>query len=385
MERKLPIGIQGFEKLRSENYVYVDKTRYIYNLVHSSSSNFLSRPRRFGKSLLLSTLRSYWEGKKNLFKGLEIEQLESANADAWKDHPVFYFDFNGENYKKSSLESVLDSQLKDWEDLYGNQYQDRSLGDRFQKLLEMAFAKTGLRSVVLVDEYDKPLLDVLDDKAKEEHNKEVFKSFFSVLKKADESIQFVLITGVTKFNKVSIFSDLNQLNDISLNKDFSAVCGITEEEIKTFFGKEISELSSSKNISIENCYTLLKKRYDGYYFHPFGIPVYNPFSLLKAFYEKDFGSYWFETGTPTFLVKMVKDLAFDIRKMTDRTLYVSESKLSNYKADSVDLIPLLYQTGYLSISDFDERLSRFTLSFPNEEVEYGFLECLLPEYVPDVQ
>lgn len=178
---------------------------------------------------------------------------------------------------------------------------------------------------------------------------------------------------------------MNQLNDISLNKDFSAVCGITEEEIKTFFGKEVSELSSSKNISIENCYTLLKKRYDGYYFHPFGIPVYNPFSLLKAFYEKDFGSYWFETGTPTFLVKMVKDLAFDIRKMTDRTLYVSESKLSNYKADSVDLIPLLYQTGYLSISDFDERLSRFTLSFPNEEVEYGFLECLLPEYVPDVQ
>lgn len=382
MVSKLPIGIQGFEKLRNDNFLYIDKSEYIYNLVHNNVPYFLSRPRRFGKSLLLSTLRAYWEGKKELFDGLKITALEGNNAEAWKKYPVFYFDFNGENYNTSSIEEVLEQHLMGWEDIYGNKYQGESLGFRFEKLLEMAYKKTGLRCVVLVDEYDKPLLDVINDSIKENHTKDVFKGFFSRLKKADEFVQFVFITGVSKFHKVSIFSDLNQLRDISLNKEYSGICGITDEELNFYFKDEIKRLSENQKMTVKECISVLKSTYDGYCFHPSGVNVYNPYSILNAFSDGEFGSYWFETGTPTFLIKKIRESSFDIRKFTNGTLYADESVLKDYTGDNPDPVPLLFQTGYLTIADYDKRLNRYTLRFPNDEVAYGFLKCLIPEYIP---
>ncbi len=381
MDRKLPVGIQGYEKLRTDNFLYVDKTKYIYQLVHNNVPYFLSRPRRFGKSLLLSTMKAYWEGKRELFSGLEIERLERNEEDAWSPYPVFYFDFNGDNYNETPIETVLDGMLCDWEEIYGSQYQQRTLGDRFQKVLELAVEKTGRRCVVLIDEYDKPLLDTIDNSELQTHVKDVFKGFFSRLKKADESIQFIFITGVSKFHKVSIFSDLNQLKDISLDEDYSALCGITDEEIAEYFMPEVESLADRQKISVEECLDMLKTQYDGYYFNYSGKGVYNPYSLLSALFSRNFGSYWFETGTPTYLVEQVKKNAFDLRKFTDKTIYASDSVLKDYTGDSLDLVPLLYQTGYLTISDYDRDKKRYTLCFPNEEVKYGFLESLMPSYV----
>ncbi|MBR2765682.1 MAG: AAA family ATPase, partial [Blautia sp.] len=237
--------------------------------------------------------------------------------------------------------------------------------------------------VVLVDEYDKPLLDLIENRELETHTKKVFKGFFSRLKKADEYIQFIFITGVSKFHKVSIFSDLNQLRDISMSEDYAGLCGITENDIVEYFGEEVRQLADRQNISIEQCLTGLKKHYDGYHFHPAGTAVYNPYSLLGAFLDKEFGSYWYETGTPSFLVKKLKETEFDVRKFTDRTLYASEGMLKDYTGDSPDPVPLLYQTGYLTIVAYDNTVREYTLAFPNEEVKYGFIESLMPEYVSD--
>ena len=378
--QKLPIGIQGFEKLVSNHFLYVDKTDYVYKLVKNNVPYFLSRPRRFGKSLLLSTLRAYWEGKKHLFKGLAIDKLE----DSWTPYPVFYIDFNGHSYKDISLEAVLDEHLRSWEALYGTQYQSFSLGERFYKLLVQAYAKEQRGCVILVDEYDKPLLDVIDNSDLQSHNKDIFKGFFSTLKRADEFIQFVFITGITKFSKVSIFSDLNQLRDISLNEEFAGICGISDAELTNYFSEEIAVLSAQQSLSYEECLEALRRTYDGYHFHPNSYGVYNPFSLLNAFSNLEFGSYWFESGTPTFLVKQVKSTGFDVRKITDQTLYASEAMLSGSNFEQPDLLSMLYQTGYLTISNFDSRKRRYTLSFPNEEVKYGFLECLMPAFTPVV-
>lgn len=383
MNRKLPVGIQAFAKLRTDDFLYVDKTEYIYNLAHNNIPYFLSRPRRFGKSLLLSTMKAYWEGKKELFSGLRIEELEADNPDAWKQYPVFYFDFNGINYsEKGGLEDSLNIQLKRLEKKYGSADEGASLSERFQNLLITANEMTGLRCVVLVDEYDKPLLDAIEEKEIQEHNKDVFKGFFSTLKSFDEYIHFIFITGVTKFHKVSIFSDLNQLRDISLSREYAGMCGITEDEMNRYFTNEIKGLAEEQNITHEKCLELLKQTYDGYRFHPDGKSVYNPFSILNSFISNDFGSYWFETGTPTFLMKKVRDTGFDVRKLTDHTIFANEAALKDYTGDSLDLVPLLYQTGYLTIFDFDRQRRRYTLCFPNEEVKYGFLECLMPCFVP---
>ena len=383
-ERNLPAGIQDFEKLREFHSVYVDKTEYVYKLVKTSVPFFLSRPRRFGKSLLLSTIAAYWEGKKELFNGLKIEQLEADNKEAWKAHPVFYFDFSGKNYTKENLlEEVLDTRLKRWEKQYGCTIDSTDLGVRFENLLITAHKETGLRCVVLIDEYDKPLLDLVDKPERQEQNKALFKGFFSNLKNCDAHIRFIFITGVTKFHKVSIFSDLNQLIDISLNEEYATICGITEDELKTFFMPEIETLAVKRNMDVETCLQTLKKQYDGYHFHQDAQGVYNPFSLLNAFFSKEFSSYWFETGTPTFLVKRLKALDFDVRKFSSKTLYASDSMLRDYSADNPDPIPLLYQTGYLTIVDYDPAGREYTLAFPNNEVKYGFLECFMPEYVND--
>ena len=383
MVRKLPIGVQGFESLRKDKYLYVDKTKYIYDLAHSGKQYFLSRPRRFGKSLFLSALKAYWEGKKELFEGLDIERLEADNPEAWQPHPVFYFDFNGVNYsEETALEDTLDEWLREWEAVYGGDG-SRSLGERFRKILANAAKKYGRRCVVLVDEYDKSLLEALHNPDLEEHNKKVFKGFFSTLKRYDDYLQFVFITGVTKFSKVSIFSDLNQLNDISLNLQYSAICGITEKEMRSAFMPEVEAVAARQQITVEECLAKLRKTYDGYHFYQNTEGVYNPFSLLKAFYDKGFGSYWFETGTPSFLVKEIQKSRFDVKKFTDGMLYSNEKALSDYRIDNPDMVPLLYQSGYLTIAGYDAAKQRFTMGFPNDEVKYGFLDCLLPAYAPE--
>lgn len=383
MAAKLPVGIQDFEGLRKDGYIYVDKTEYIYSLVQEGKPYFLSRPRRFGKSLFLSTIKAFWEGKKELFSGLAIEKLEEGKKDAWKSYPVFYFDFNGTNYQiESALDDMIDEQLRRWELEYDISQTAGSIGERFRNLILSAHKKTGCRCVVLVDEYDKPLLDVIDNPKLQEHNKEVFKGFFSTLKSFDPYIQFVFITGVSKFHKVSIFSDLNQLTDISLMKKYAGICGITETELKRYFKDEIDMLAKEQGLKQNECLKQLKQSYDGYLFHPNGISVYNPYSLLHAFFAEEFGSYWFETGTPTFLVGQLRRSQFDVRSFTDQSLYANEATLKDYTGDQLDPVSLLFQTGYLTITDYDSKRRRYTLGFPNEEVKYGFLESMMPSYVP---
>ena len=383
INRRLPIGVQSFESLREGGYIYVDKTRYIYSLVHSSKQYFLSRPRRFGKSLFLSTLAAYWEGRQELFEGLAIRELEKDNGEAWQPYPVFYFDFNGKNYQQdTALEVVLDKHLCEWETIYGHS-KGTSLEGRFQYLLKAAAEKTGRRCVVLVDEYDKPLLEVLENNELEEHNKAVFKGFFGTLKSYDKYLQFVFITGVTKFSKVSIFSDLNQLRDISLLGEYAGICGITQEEMKKTLAPEIKSMATALNLTEKDCLKALQTHYDGYHFAPRAEGIYNPFSLLNALADKILGAYWFSTGTPTFLVRRLKAMHFDVRQFTQKTLETNDRILSDYRADNPNPLPLLYQTGYLTIVDYDQRARLYTLGFPNEEVKYGFLESLLPEYAPE--
>ena len=377
MTRKLPLGIQSFESLRNDGYIYVDKTEYIYRLVHEGKPYFLSRPRRFGKSLLLSAMKAYWEGKRELFHGLAIEKLEEDNPGAWKQYPVFLFDFNGVNYRdQGALEKAVNRHRKRWEKIYALENASDLLNERLQNLLMTAKEKTGLRCVVLVDEYDKPLLDAIEDQELQEHNKNVMKGFFGTLKSFDEYIQFIFITGVSKFHKVSIFSDLNQLSDISLMKKYGGICGITESEIRKYFKTEVKALADEQSLTRDECLKALKETYDGYHFHPQSEGVYNPYSLLSAFFSGELGSFWFETGTPTFLIQQLRRNQFDVRSFTDKTLYADESTLKDYTGDSLDPIPLLYQTGYLTIVDYDDKRRRYTLGFPNEEVKYGFLQSL---------
>lgn len=384
--RKLPIGIQSFEIIRESGFLYVDKTAYIDRLVSTGVQYFLSRPRRFGKSLLLSMLRAYWEGKKELFSGLAIESLRADDPGSWKSYPMFYIDFNRANYQQNieTVEDILNTHLEEWEKVYGCESKDASLPVRFQNLLVRAYTQTGLRCVVLVDEYDKPLLESLSDPDQEEHKKAVLKGFFSALKSFDRYLQFVFISGVTKFSKVSIFSDLNQLEDISLDEEYAAICGITEEELSRHFLPETEQMAEANHMSLEECLEMLKKTYDGYHFSSDtegNSGVYNPYSLLSALKKKKFNAFWFETGTPTFLVKRLKEIQFDVRQFTGRTIYATDRILSDYRGDNPDPVPLLYQTGYLTILDYIPSGNYYVLGFPNDEVKYGFLESLMPEYV----
>ena len=379
--RKLPIGIQDFESIRKEGYLYVDKTQYIYKLFHEGKPYFLSRPRRFGKSLLLSTMRAFFEGKKELFKGLKIEELERDDPDAWQEYPVFYIDFNKKNFRAdSALEQVLEAHLTEWEAVYGNENAGAPLEMRFQCLVRKAAETSGKNVVILVDEYDKPLLEGADNEMIE-HNKAVFKGFFSTLKSYDRYIKFVFITGVTKFSKVSIFSDLNQLNDISLDNACGGICGITEGELKSNFIPEVGALAEAQEISTEECYAKLGKMYDGYHFGNKTEGVYNPFSLLNAFYKKEFGMYWFATGTPTFLIDKLKSSGFDAKQLGSDDYYEEEASLTDYRMESANPVPLFYQTGYLTVKDYDKEFRSYALGYPNEEVKYGFLKSLAPYYL----
>lgn len=374
--RKLPIGIQTFEDIRRNNYVYVDKTEFVGKLAYNGKPYFLSRPRRFGKSLFLSTLRSYFEGRKDLFEGLDI----SKNETEWKQYPVFHLDFNvGDYTSEERFRDSLGKKLEDYENLYGSGGA-RTLADRFSDLLRQAHEKTGLQAVVLIDEYDKPLLNVIGEEQLLDTYRAILKSFFGVLKGEDAHIKFILITGVTRFDKVSIFSDLNNLNDISLNREFTAICGITQEELETCFGPEIKRMGEDNNLSEEECLAELKKNYDGYHFSEnTATDVYNPFSLLKAFSETRFGSYWFATGTPSFLTRMIRDSNFNYASL-ENDIDIGSRTLENYSLSATDPLPMLYQAGYLTIKAYDKTFRSFTLGLPNDEVRYSLYDSLVPLY-----
>ena len=372
--RNLPIGIQTFEELRTKNCVYIDKTQYIETLANFGKPYFLSRPRRFGKSLFLSTLRSYFEGRKDLFEGLAISRVEAE----WKKYPVFYLDFNvGDFTTEEDFRSSLGKKLSDYENIYGTRGA-QTLADRFSDLLKSAHEKTGLQAVILVDEYDKPLLNAMDEPELVDKFRKILKSFYGVIKGEDAHIRFAFITGVTRFDKVSIFSDLNNLNDISLSREFTAVCGITQEELESNFVPEITNMSEDNEITKEECLALLKKNYDGYHFsQDTKTDVYNPFSLMNAFFNNSFGSYWFSTGTPTFLTKMMRNIDFDYTSL-ENEIEVGRRTMENYRLDSQNVLPMLYQTGYITIKKYEKMFDCFTLGLPNEEVKYGLYENLVP-------
>ena len=371
--RKLPIGVQSFEALRKENFLYVDKTEFVYRLASEGRQYFLSRPRRFGKSLLLSTMEAYFLGKKELFTGLKISELEKD----WIKYPVFYFDFNGRKYDSSlALKEVLNSHLENWEAIYGNEKKDRPLEERFNYLLEAAYKKTGLGVVVLVDEYDKSLLESEGEAL--EKSRKLFKGFFGNLKSCDKYLKFVFITGVTKFSKVSIFSDLNQLRDISMTEDYATICGITQNEMEKTFEPEIQKMANKFSISYNECLTELKRMYDGYRFNQNSEGLYNPFSLINSLADSNLGNYWFATGTPTFLLKKLKENDFDPKKFSTDKISEFQDDLQDYRSDNPDPIPLFYQSGYLTIKGYNFKLNSYYLGYPNDEVRYSFLKCLVP-------
>lgn len=384
--RKIPIGIQSFEDLRRKNFLYVDKTLYAFKLANLGKVYFLSRPRRFGKSLFLSTLKAYFLGQKELFKGLYIEKAEEKRGEiekneAWGEYPVFYLDFNVGRYDlDGALAESLDYFLKKEEKIYRLKNEGDSFGKRFQSLIETAYNKTGKQAVILVDEYDKPLLQTMGvNEVLNEEYRNTLKAFYSVIKTCDQYIRFAFLTGVTKFSKVSISSDLNNPQDISMLNDYAEICGLTQAEIEKTFKPEIERLAKNTKNSYDKILEELKKRYDGYKFSVLGESVYNPFSILSTFNSGELKNYWFATGTPTFLVNYLKDAHYNIPDL-DGKVELDESMLNEYRADTKNPIPILFQSGYLTIKEYIEDVSMYRLGFPNDEVRYGFLKNLFPSY-----
>ncbi|GHV53671.1 ATPase AAA [Spirochaetia bacterium] len=395
--RKLPIGIQDFETLRTEGFVYVDKTPWIHRLISEGNPYFLGRPRRFGKSLLVSTLKAYFLGQKELFEAIE-GQPKLAMADLEKDwitYPVFHIDLNVEKYTDvKSLESGLNGNLRPLEEQWGQDAGAETLPTRFLSLIRRACEKSGRKVAVLIDEYDKPLLSTFGPPAEhptkfppeenpeaQEEIRKTLKAFYGVLKTAGPWLKFVLLTGVTKFSQVSVFSDLNQLRDISMNETYAGLCGITAEELTRDFVPELRALAEREQMTYDEVLAEMQRLYNGYHFAGEGDGVFNPFSVLNTFADSQFGDYWFKTGTPTFLVQGLKKIDYDLRTLTEG-ITVPEDALSNYRANSTNSIPLLYQSGYLTIKKYDRKFRLYTLGFPNGEVEYGFLNELLPLYTP---
>ena len=350
---KYPIGIQSFERIIEEGYVYVDKTHLVYDLTHSGGIYFLSRPRRFGKSLLVSTLENYYLGRKELFKGLAMEKLEKE----WNVHPVFHVDFNGGNFKNAGeLEKKINFIISEWEKQYGltGHAEELGLGDRFTEVLCAAHEQTGRRAVVLIDEYDKPMLDVLDtDVTLEDRHRNVLKAFYSVFKAADKHLQFVLLTGVTKFSQVSVFSGFNQPKDISMDARYETLCGITQEELDRYFTEQMAEMAATNQCTPEEMRQTLKLQYDGYHFSKKMTDVYNPFSLLNALDSMDIRNYWFSSGTPTYLIRLLAHFKENMNELTGK--YYPPEEFIDYKADVERPLPMIYQSGYLTIKDYDMR------------------------------
>ena len=381
---KYPIGIQSFEQIINEGYTYVDKTDMIYQLTQGKIY-FLSRPRRFGKSLLVSTLKNFYLGRKELFKGLKIDAMEKE----WKTYPVFHLDFNGQNFNdEDALVRTLENFIATHEKVYGG---DNSLtiGSRFANLLKAAHEQTGLRSVVLIDEYDKPLLDVMGqpetlrrnnaDITLEEYNRDILKGFYSTFKLADNDLQFVLLTGVTKFSQISVFSGFNQPNDISMTPQFETLCGITGEELERYFHDVIQELADKYRYSYEEMRGVLRRQFDGYHFGTQMKGVYNPFSILNTFFNMNIRDYWFRTGTPTYLVRLLQDYHENLNDLTGK--YYDESEFVDYRADREMPLPMIYQSGYLTIKDYDREMRTYLLDFPNDEVKKGFVTMTTNSYL----
>lgn len=368
--KKLPIGIQSFESLRKDDYLYVDKTQLVFNLVHDGKYFFLSRPRRFGKSLLLTTLKAYFEGRKDLFEGLAIMELEHD----WKQHPVLHLDLNTGDY--TSVEGLWDMfrrYIENWEKQYGIVPTIDSLPNRFVNIINSM-----QDVVILVDEYDKPLLQTMEDVELQDRFRTILRSMYSVLKTCDAHIRFALLTGVSRFSHVSIFSDLNNLTDITLNNAYATICGITEEELRTVFAERISALATQQGTTDDNILVQLKAMYDGYHFSDSMVDVYNPFSLLNAFFNRDFRSYWYQSGTPTFLIKRLENNRVQIPDLSEGNLVTN----SLVDTDSVgdNWLALFFQTGYLTIKGYNIITQSYRLGFPNREVEEGFVKSLLPHY-----
>ena len=372
----MPIGIQDFESLRRDNYIYVDKTQMVWQLANTGRYYFLSRPRRFGKSLLVSTLKAYFLGKRHCFEGLWL----GAHEEKWEEYPVFHLDLNGENYNSlEALERKIDAQLKAWEQLYPTGFEDYSLGIRFSCLIECAAKKCGRGAVILIDEYDKPLLQQIDNVKLQDEMRDTLKGFFSVLKSQDAYIRFALITGVTRFSKVSIFSDLNNLNDITLLYDYHNICGFTEQEVLTSFSPYIDRLAERNEMTREECIANLRKMYDGYHFHQRGDGLYNPFSLIRTFSCNEFGYYWFESGTPSYLIRVLKRHEYSLNLLQHSEVMAKD--IRGVDADARSPIPLILQSGYLTIKGYDSEFQSYILDFPNEEVERGFVDYVAPYYI----
>ena len=375
MSKLYPVGVQNFEKVILGGYEYVDKTALIYELFNTGSYYFLSRPRRFGKSLLLSTLEAYAQGKKELFKGLALEKLERD----WTVYPVLHMDLNTEKYDtKASLENKLELTLKQWEGEYGYNPDEYSVATRFEGVIRRACEQTGRRVVILIDEYDKPMLQAIGNEALQNEYRNTLKAFYGALKSMDGCIRFALLTGVTKFGKVSVFSDLNNLMDISMDDRYVEICGISEKEIHAYFEEDIHALATATGLAYEETCAELKANYDGYHFTENAVGMYNPFSLLNTFAKKKFGSYWFETGTPTYLVELLKLHHYPIEDLEH--IVTSQPVLDSIDTASTDPIPVIYQSGYLTIKGYNKMFENYTLGFPNREVEQGFFKFLLPNY-----
>ncbi len=375
LSRKLPVGVQDFEKLREEGYIYVDKSEYVYNLTHSGSSYFLARPRCFGKTLLLSTLESYFKGRKDLFEGLKIESLEEE----WQDYPIFHIDFSTDVYStEGNLDVSLNTFLTEQEQRYGKHEERTTYAKRFEHVIHRAYETSGKPVVVLIDDYDKPILDAMFSPVENE-NREILRNFLSALNGNDYYLKFVFVTGITKFASVNIFNGSNQLKDISLYSEFENICGFSADEIKNNFVQELDSLAEKQGIPQDRIFEDFSQKYLGYSFSRNLTKVFNPFSALNALDSGELSSFWFQRGLPSMLIKMLQKSKYDIFALLEG-LCVDGDGLMDYKWTEEDLTTVILQSGYLTIRDYDANRNLFELAFPNKEVEVGFLKCLLPFY-----
>ena len=378
--RNMPVGVQSFEAMRLGNFVYVDKTHFIPKLEKLSIAYFLARPRRFGKSLFISTLQAYFEGRKELFKGLAIEKFKAETGSEWQSYPVLKLDLNAGNYRDSQeLKLVLNAHIKDWCKQFELVQQFDVAHLNFAYIIKSLYEKFNQRVVILIDEYDKPLIATLENEELHEQYRSTLKAFYSVIKSSNDYIHLSFLTGVTKFSKVSIFSDLNNLYDISFDKEYSSLCGITEEELLTNFAEEVQSLASTYNKTYDEMINILRQRYDGYRFSEKEERIYNPFSLFNVFAKNKLGDYWFESGTPTFMVHLFEQKIFELPDL-ERNINLSMRDMNEYRLSYVNLVPLLFQAGYLTIKDYKWEEDTYILGYPNDEVKYAFLYNLMAVY-----
>ena len=375
-KKLFPIGVQTFDDIVSDNYLYVDKTGYVHDIATTYKYVFLNRPRRFGKSLLSSTFHCYFEGKKELFEGLKAGDMKKD----WTRHPVFHFDMSSAKHKdEAQLLEELDKKLYVYEQVYGRGEKDVNVNQRLEGLVTRSFEQTGERAVIIIDEYDAPLLDVMNDKQRLEPLRQIMRNFYSPIKSLDPYLRFVFITGINKFAQLSIFSELNNLQNISMMPEYSAICGISQAELETVFREQIAALAEEQEVSYEEALEGLKDNYDGYHFSYRSEDIYNPFSLIKALNERRFGSYWFDSATPTYLYERLRRNPIDETELDSLPL-VPQSDFDVSPEISDNSLPMLYQTGYLTIKSYDTRMQLYTLGYPNKEVKIGFTRGLLNEY-----